>query len=102
MRLPGSMVLHYTTRFVHELDEQADYLAQYSTARATLLVDSVFRQLDLLKQHPHLGRMVPEFADEAVRELLHRQYRLIYRIVADDRIDVLALQTGLRPLQLPL
>jgi len=96
------MIVHYTTRFVHELDEQADYLAQYSVARATLLVDSVFRQLDLLKQHPRLSRMVPEFNDEAVRELLHRQYRLLYRIISEERIDVLTFQTGARPLQLPL
>lgn len=96
------MVIHYTTRFVYETDEQAEYLAQYSAARAALFVDSIFRQLDLLRQHPRLGRVVPEFGDETIRELLFRQYRLIYRLVAADRIDVLALQTGLRPLQLPL
>jgi len=96
------MLIHYTTRFLHEVDEQAQYLAQYSPTRASLFVDSIFRQLELLKQHPRLGRAVPEFGDETIREVLFRQYRLIYRIVADDRIDVLALQSGLRPLQLPL
>jgi toxin ParE1/3/4 len=96
------MVIHYTTRFVHELDEQADYLAQYSTTRASLVVNSVFRQLDLLRQHPRMGRMVPEFGSETIRELLYRQYRIIYRLVTAERIDVLAFQTGLRPLQLPL
>ncbi len=84
------------------MDEQADYQAQYSPVRASLLVNSIFRQLDLLKQHPHLGCVVPEFGDEAIRELLYRQYRLIYRILSEQRIDMLALQTGLRPLQLPL
>ena len=96
------MVIHYTTRFVHELDEQADYLAQYSATRASLVVNSVFRQLELLRQHPQIGRMVPGFGNEKVRELLYRQYRIIYRLVSAERIDVLAFQTGLRPLQLPL
>ena len=96
------MVIHYTTRFVHELDEQADYLAQYSAPRASLVVNSVFRQLELLRQHPQIGRMVPKFGNEKVRELLYRQYRIIYRLVSAERIDVLAFQTGLRPLQLPL
>lgn len=50
------MVTHYTIRFVHELDEQVDYLAQYSTTRASLVVNSVFRKLDLLRQHPQIGR----------------------------------------------
>ena len=96
------MLVHYTTRFMYEVDEQAEYLAQYSAARAALFVDSIFRQLDLLKPHPRLGRMVPEFKNEAVRELLFRQYRLVYRLVSDSRIDVLTIQTGLRPLQLTL
>lgn len=96
------MLLHFTTRFLHETDEQADYLAQHSPTRARLLVESVFRQLELLQPHPRLGRVVPAFGDEAIRELLFRQYRLIYRLVSESRIDVLALQTGLRSLQLPL
>jgi toxin ParE1/3/4 len=96
------MLIHYTTRFLHEVDEQADYLAQYSPTRAALLIDNIFRQFDLLKPHPHLGRMVPEIGNEAIRELLFRQYRLIYRLVSDDRIDILTLQAGQRPLQLPL
>ena len=96
------MLLHFTTRFLHEADEQAEYLAQYSPTRAALLIDSLFRQLELLKPHPRLGRMVPELGIDNIRELLFRQYRLIYRITSADRIDILALQTGQRPLQLPL
>ena len=96
------MLIHYTTRFLHEADEQAEHLAQYSPTRATLFIDSLFRQLELLKPHPRLGRMVPELGTDNVRELLFRQYRLIYRLTSADRIDVLALQTGQRPLQLPL
>ena len=87
---------------MHKLGEQADYLAQYSTTRASLVVNSVFRQLDMLRPHPQLGHMVPEFGDETIRELLYRQYCVIYRLVSAERIDVLAFQTGLRPLQLPL
>lgn len=87
---------------MHEADEQAEYLAQYSPTRAGLFVDAVFRQFDLLKQHPRLGRVVPESESDTIRELLFRQYRLIYRLVSEERIDVLAIQTGLRPLQMPL
>ena len=98
------MLIHFTTRFLHEVDEQAEYLAGGSPARARLFVDNVFRQLDLLRQHSRLRRAVPEFGQDqdTVRELLFRQYRLIYRPVSEERIDVLTLQTGLRPLQLPL
>ena len=96
------MLIHHATRFLHETDEQAEYLAQYSPTRAALFIDSIFRQLELLKPHPQLGRVVPEIGIDNIRELLFRQYRLIYRLTSTDRIDVLALQTGQRPLQLPL
>jgi len=36
------MLLHFTTRFLHETYEQAEYLAQYSPVRAGLFVDAVF------------------------------------------------------------
>ena len=70
------MLRHFTTRFLPETDEQADYLAQHSPTRARRFVESVFRHLALLKPHPQLGRVVPEFGDETVLELLFRQYRL--------------------------
>ena len=46
-----------------------------------------------------MGRKVPEIGSEAVRELL---FRLVYQLVSAERIDVLTLQTGLRPLRLSL
>ncbi len=87
---------------MYEVDEQADYQAQYSPARASLFVDNIFRQLDFLKRNPYLGRKVPEIGNEAVRELLFRQFRLVYQLISAERIDVLTLQTGLRPLRLSL
>ena len=35
------MLIHYATRFLHETDEQAEYLAQYSPTRAALFIDSI-------------------------------------------------------------
>ena len=96
------MHIHYTTRFMYEVDEQADYQAQHSPARASLFVDNIFRQIYFLKRNPHMGRKVPEIGNEAVRELLLRQFRLVYQLVSAERIDVLTLQTGLRPLRLSL
>ena len=93
------MHIHHTTRFMYEVDEQADYQAQHSPARASLFVDNIFRQIDFLKRNPHMGRKVPEIGNEAVRELL---FRLVYQLISAERIDVLTLQTGLRPLRLSL
>jgi plasmid stabilization system protein ParE len=91
--------LKYATRALIEIDEQAEFLAVHSSAAGRRFVDEVFRQLELLKTHPRLGRMVPEVGDAAVRELLLKQHRLIYEVSADDEVvHVLTIQAGRRPL----
>jgi toxin ParE1/3/4 len=40
------------------------------------LVDAVAK----LKRHPKLGRVVPEIRQEEYRELVHGNYRVVYRI----------------------
>jgi|SRR5882724_6784563 len=34
----------------------------------------------LLSQSPELGRIVPEFEDELIREIIVRAYRVVYRV----------------------
>ena len=84
------------------MDEQADYHAQYSRTRASRFVENVFRQADFLKKNPYMGRKVPEFNLEAVRELLFRNFRLVYQITSAERLDILTIQTTHRPLRLSL
>ena len=48
-----------------------------------------------LTELAEMGRIVPEFADQSIRELLVGPYRLVYEI-SDDRIFVLALIHGAR------
>ena len=47
-------------------------------------------KVDLLAQFPMLGRVVPEENDETIRELIARPYRIIYKVLADDRVVAIA------------
>ena len=38
-------------------------------------------KVDSLADFPKLGRVVPEFADEPIREIIFRSYRIIYRVI---------------------
>jgi plasmid stabilization system protein ParE len=40
----------------------------------------IIQHVRLLKKAPHLGRIVPEFGNPIRRELLHGNYRIIYRV----------------------
>ncbi len=63
-------------------------------------MESIFAKVAQLEAFPQLGRMVPEYQQPAVRELLYRQYRIVYRLLSDGRISVIAVRSGLLPLDL--
>jgi toxin ParE1/3/4 len=50
-----------------------------------------------LSEFPELGRVVPEFRDPAIREIIVRSYRVIYRVDHGDcRVDVARFWHGAR------
>ena len=42
--------------------------------------------------------MVPEIGRPEIRELIYKNYRIVYHVVSNDQIDILAIHSGLRPL----
>lgn len=77
-----------------------EHLAGHSVSAATRFVESVFSKVGQLESFPQLGRMVPEFQQPSIRELLYRQYRIIYRLFDNGQISVIAVRSGLLPLDL--
>jgi len=65
------------------VNDFVDYIAQddYTTAkrRARDLISST----DKLSDQPRLGRIVPEFNEETLRELIVGNYPIAYRIKTD-------------------
>jgi plasmid stabilization system protein ParE len=58
----------------------------------------VFDLVKNLKDMPYIGRKVPGFNDDATREILYKEYRIIYRIV-DDVIEFVTVIHGRRLLK---
>jgi toxin ParE1/3/4 len=57
------------------------------------LVSSTKRLADF----PEMGRMVPEFGDPSIREIVVRSYRVIYRVDDNERrVDVVRFWHGAR------
>lgn len=50
-----------------------------------------------LAQFPERGRVVPEFDDDSIRELIVRSYRIVYRLNHDQRsIEIIRFWHGAR------
>jgi toxin ParE1/3/4 len=71
--------------------EAAVFIRREQPAAARRLYDNVSKKTNMLRHHPLLGRVVPEFQNRFLRELVFPPYRVIYRVLAaESRIDVLA------------
>ena len=43
------------------------------------LVSEMFQRVQALADHPDMGRVVPEFEQPFLRELIHPPFRIVYR-----------------------
>jgi toxin ParE1/3/4 len=78
---------------------QQYYLNQGSTKIAEQLLEKIFAKLELLADYPEMGRIVPEFNINTLRELIHSPYRIVYRYESQ-HIKVIRIWRGERLLHL--
>ena len=77
-----------------------EYIARDSPFYARQFCERLVDAVDQLAAHPRMGREVPEAegTPEEVRELLFRDYRILYLVEADV-VHVLAIVHGARNLE---
>jgi len=60
-------------RLIHE------YIAKHSKHYADRFIDKIILRVDQLENFPKSGRIVPEFDNPQIRELIEGNYRIIYK-----------------------
>ena len=81
------------------VDARSDLLAigahigRDSPAFARIFVLRVTRATRHLSRFPMIGRVVPEFEDESLREVIFQNYRVVYRVRRGE-IGILAVVHG--------
>lgn len=65
------------------VNEFVDYIAQDNYSTAEQWAVELMKQTDQLSDHPRSGRIVPEYNEETLRELIVGNYRLPCRIKED-------------------
>jgi len=73
--------------------EIAKYIAQDNPSAAQNWIGSIFSRVEQLQSLPESGRMVPELCRKEIRELIYGNYRIIYRIDAEN-IFILTVRHG--------
>jgi plasmid stabilization system protein ParE len=64
------------------------------------LVAEIFQRVEALADHPEIGRIVPEFDQPFLRELIHPPFRVVYRR-DPSRVRIVRVWRSERLLRLP-
>ena len=80
-----------------DLRDIVRYISLDSPERAVTFGQFLVSSTKRLADFPEMGRVVPEFDNPSIREIIVRSYRVIYRLDHDDcRVDVARLWHGAR------
>jgi plasmid stabilization system protein ParE len=83
----------WTSPAWEDLEAAAAYVARDSEFYAATLVREARDAALSLAQLADRGQVVPEFADESIRELLVKPYRLVYKLT-EERVFIVAFIHG--------
>ena len=90
--------INWTFQAREDLKAIAEYISKDSKRYAKLQVIRLKNRTKILKTHIHLGKIVPEFSRENIRELIEGNYRIIYKIVSNNQIDILTIHHSYKDL----
>ena len=74
------VVVSFAESALRDLEEiKAWYAGQGVPDIGERLVAKVLQRVETLVEHPDIGRIVPEFEQSFLRELIHPPFRIVYR-----------------------
>ena len=85
----AKIIFSKTARF--DLKEIIEYIKRDSVRYAYLEKEKIVAAIEKLLTQPSLGRIVPELDNENYRELIFRNYRIIYQVISKNDIHVLSI-----------
>lgn len=73
-----------------------EYIGRDSRTYATRFVKSLIASTTKLEHMPHVGRTVPELENYDFREVIYHNYRIVYRVIGKEDLEILAVLHGAR------
>jgi toxin ParE1/3/4 len=84
----------------NDLEDIENYISQDSPLMARRFINKIFERIDQLYNYPTSGKPVPEIKDKSIRELLLNKYRIIYKVVDEQHINIIRIVHGSRLLDI--
>ena len=88
--------ISWTKQAVSDLKNIYEFIAADSKFYAKREISKIKLRTQPLRNHPQLGRIVPEFNDYSIRELFEGRYRIVYKVLGETNIDILTIHHSSR------
>ena len=72
------MKLSWTREALIRLQEIEEYIFRDNPQVAAEFIDKIISVAETIPENPEKGRIVPELSIEHIRELLYKNYRIVY------------------------
>ena len=92
--------IRWTPRSIKDAIAIKNYISEDSIKYAEITIRKIKAKTTILKKYIRIGRIVPEFNTEEIRELIEGNYRIIYRIVSENQVDIITIYHSSRDLNL--
>jgi plasmid stabilization system protein ParE len=82
--MAGTMSITFAESAVQDMEDILAYYADQEMPQVgSRLVAEIIADIELLSSQPRMGRLVPEFAQDFLRELIRPPFRIVYRVDRD-------------------
>ncbi len=87
--------VEWSAQASQDLESIVDFISKDSPQYARLFAVDIFRALDRIATFPNSGRIVPEAANPAIREVILGSYRVMFR-VGKEKVGLITIHHGAR------
>lgn len=90
--------IKWTRQAIEDIYSIREYYLPLSPKYANKITDQIFSKERLISSFPAAGRIVPELSNESIREVIYKQFRIIYVVFENSSIDIIAVHSSSKPL----
>jgi plasmid stabilization system protein ParE len=90
--------VNWTLQAASDLKGIAEYISKDSKKYAKLQIVRIRLRTRILSSQIYSGKIVAEIGKNNIRELIEGNYRIIYKVVNDSRVDILTIHHSARDL----
>jgi len=89
----------WTDLAIEDLRSIYEHISKDSENYAWRLIEKITDRAGQLEKFPLSGRIVPEFENETIRELIEGNYRIVYKVKIQDEVAIVRVHHSSRLLK---